>query len=430
MPFQAQPYAPPVLYDPSRENARISALMLRQGEVSAQGARNIGDIAGGAVQQLGGQLGDYYKQKAADEAAKAQAAEQQKRSQAINNAIQNWDAKDPQSLFKGLMGSGIDAEDSIKITNGAVGVIKLSQQQDKVDWEAYNHALQGAAALYRQGGDEALAANWQVLKPALEPGAKVSGIQLSEQYNPQYGKVLLDVEQHLKGGGEDLKPGSEAWFLHTFYGPNPTKEQILKGREEWAASSKDTAAKTERETFGGVVHERQYDRQAGEWGAWKPLGASEGALNRAASEDKRAETQQQLSDKAMAAKQENDSQIKSAFAAMDSALQEVESYSGTKAITSPLEAANARQQYDAATKAFAATLSRATGDNRISDSDRRAYANLVAYAGPGSTLLNITRPDLARKRFTEAKKFFEEASKAKGTGQIDLGIPGVTVTKQ
>ena len=35
---------------------------------------------------------------------------------------------------------------------------------------------------------------------------------------------------------------------------------------------------------------------------------------------------------------------------MEQALGEMEKYSGTKAVTSPLEAANARQQYDAAAK--------------------------------------------------------------------------------
>ena len=185
------------------------------------------------------------------------------------------------------------------------------------------------------------------------------------------------------------------------------------GLEVTSAAPVKEAKAPQTQTYGGRVW--QFNDKTGKFDI--PLGASEGALSREAAGEARttARTQKEADQaaKAQQARQENDSQVKSAFAAMETALKEVENYSGAKAVTSPLEAANARGQYDAAAKAFAATLSRATGDTRISDSDRRAYAGLLTYMGAGSNLVKIMRPDLTRKRLEEAKTFFAEASKAR-----------------
>jgi hypothetical protein len=196
----------------------------------------------------------------------------------------------------------------------------------------------------------------------------------------------------------------------------PAGEVIAKGPEKAPASGKKyevTVAGPGGQPIKKLVTEEELAGGVPEY--QKPETDIEGRQIRA--EERKTEREKEKArEESIAAAKEADTQVSSAFSAMEKALDQVEKYSGMKAVTSPLEAANARQQYEAATLAFAATLARATGDNRISNTDRAAYGGLVGYTGAGSTLLNITKPELARERLNQAKEFFKAAAKTRQGG--------------
>ena len=236
MPFVSQPYAPPSMYDPRHGGDRIVDLMLRQGDISARGAAAQGDIWGHTVANVGSQVGQIVMQQQEQKA-------QEKRAQAINDTIQSWDGQNVPALFKQLA-PVVGPEDALKLTNGMVGLSKLSQQQDKPDFEAFHHAVSGAAALLSQGGDAAVAQHWDTLKSALGPGALSIGYQLPDQYTPEVGKVLTEYDKRFNKtttDKEESKPGSEGWYLKLKFGDKqPTAEEALQARHEFAASARET----------------------------------------------------------------------------------------------------------------------------------------------------------------------------------------------
>jgi hypothetical protein len=225
---------------------------------------------------------------------------------------------------------------------------------------------------------------------------------IPEQVTPEF----LPMIQQMAAQGAEAAPKTRQVEVTN---PDGTKTiQIVEDKPGQTFSSAAIPEKSPVDVEGRMIRaeERKAERET--------VKAEQKAIADAAKAEQKAE----------AAKKETDDQVASAFAAMDTALKEVEKYAGTKAVTSPLEAKNARQQYESAAKAFAATLSRATGDSRISDLDRKAYADLVAYSGIGSGAIEILRPDLVRKRFNQAKAQFDSASKARSGGG-EAGMPAV-----
>lgn len=406
MPFESQPYAPPVLYDPRHGADRMTELMLRQGDIAAHGAAAQGDIWGNVVGQLGQQAGGYLQQR-----------HEEKRQEiiggAINQTLQQWDGQDSLSLMKQLSTiPGLSPEAAVKIANGTTGMVKLAQAPEKMDWEAFHHVVGGAADLIQNGGLPALQSQWGTLKPALAKYADALGQKLPDEATPEVAAMIKGYDQRFskKGGSDDAKPGSEAWYIATKYGDKPTPEQVLEGKAAFSAAGRAPEKSLSQITAEAQAHAQGADVEGRQIRAEERRTATQAqqAEVKAKADEEKAQA------KARTIRDENDKEVASAFAAMDKALQNLEKYSGTAAVTSPLKAKFARDQYEASTKAFAATLSRATGDTRISDSDRRAYAGLVSYTGPGSGLLNILAPELARQQFEEAKGFFKEASKARG----------------
>lgn len=83
--------------------ARISDLMLRQGDIQAEGAARSGAIWGNTIGNLGqiasSAIGQYAEQSAQKEQAQALAIQ----DAAATREILTWDGKDPKALLKGLM---------------------------------------------------------------------------------------------------------------------------------------------------------------------------------------------------------------------------------------------------------------------------------------------------------------------------------------
>lgn len=367
----------------SRYGDTITDLLSRRGDIAAAGALRSGDIWGSTVGNLGAIAGQAVQGYAQVQQEKKQAEAIKARDAAIADIFSSEAANDPQQLFKALI-HVTDPKSAMAMAEGAAELKKMSTAGDP---KMAMSALPGIARGFMAAPDSLKPRLWGVVRQSVISSGIAKPEELPEQYDPEtvkgYVDFALGLEKPEKPQGlMPVAPGTRV------FDPN-TRQEVFAAPERPEKPAADVEGRMIR------AEERREERAI-------------------AAEQRKAEASTKKAEEtAKAAAKETNSQVESAFAAMDAALKEVERLSGTKALTSPLESANARQQYQAAASAFAATLSRATGDSRISDLDRKAYAGLLAYAGPGSTLLNITRPDLARKRFTEAKKFFSEAARAR-----------------
>jgi hypothetical protein len=399
------PFAPGRVYDNAPGSYSIAQLMMRQGDIAARRAENSGQIWGNAVKDIGQIAGQAVQQHQEEK-------RQQRREAAVNQVMQGWDGQDPQTLFRGLAPI-LGPEASVKVATG-MGSLMAAHQKQQPDQKDLAGIVGGVAAL-EKANPGYIERNWQTLRPALDPVMSKFGSPLQEQYSPEYTKYALTLDQQ-------LNPSKPAGTRQVeVVNPDGTKTVRIvedKPGQEFTSATERKAQPTQN--INGRV--MQYNPQSGRFDV--DLGKSEAALNREAASGARADAaaNKALEDQAkraekdklrQEAKKANDEQVDSAFAALNTSLGEVKKYAGASALTSPLEAANARQQFKAAALAFAATLSRATGDNRISDSDRKAYGKLVAYLGPGSEMLMVARPDLVEKRLEEARKMFAAASDAK-----------------
>lgn len=385
----------------SRYGDTITELLSRRGDIAAQGAMRSGEIWGSTVAGLGNLAANTYQQYSEQ---KAEKKAQEAKSQAFTAALENWTNNDHKTNLGAMV--KLYGPDGAKVyagVNEALG--------DKPPTpEGFKMKIGGLRALLDAHGKDWFLANYDTLAPSV-----------AKEANAFFGVDILNVDIPPEGRSEfvdsiyaldkQFNPQKDALGTNKVLGPedvliSPEGKEIARGIGKSPADKAPVTA-----TFGGRVH--QLDRATN---TWVPLGASEAALGREAALGKEERGREDAAKKAEQAGNETRTQVEAAFAAMETALKEVEKYSGTAAFTSPLEAKNARQQYDDASKAFAATLSRATGDTRISDLDRKAYAGLLAYAGPGAGLLKVARPDLVRKRLEEAKKMFKSAS--------DVGLVG------
>lgn len=376
----------------SRYGDTIADLLARRGDIAAMGAMrsgdiwgqtigNIGAIAGGAVQDYA----QHQEQKKAEQAVKA-------RDMAIAQVLSSDVANNPAALGRELM-KYTDPKTALSLAQGVSALQTIKTTKDK------NAALTQLPQVARA---------FQAMPEALKPGAWTytrsvlleSGIatpeDMPEQYSPEAAQGPLQFALGLEKPEKPSEPKVIQGAL-----VSPEGKVIYQAPAEPPKPEKPLT-----EAIGGRI--KQWNPETKKFDI--DLGASEAALGREAALGKEERTRADKEEAAKQAANETRTQVSAAFAAMENRLKDVEKYAGSKAITSPLEAAFARQQYLAAANAFAATLSRATGDTRISDRDRAAYAKLLTYAGKGSGLLMTTRPDLTRKLLEDAKQTFEAAS--------------------
>lgn len=381
----APSYGPSRLYQSGYSNT-IAQLLARQGDIAAEGAARSGAIWGPAVANLGQQAGQYLQQR-------AEVKTQEARRAAFETALAGFDPANPMATYRSLA-VAVGPEPAVKILEGIASIRKL-QQAEKPDFEDLKITVSGLAATKAVQGDEYLRQHWPTIRGAIAPAVKAAlGIDLPEEWSDEVPKGIDALNQAWNAPKGAAKP--EGAIVETVDAAGqPVKRRATE--EELAAGVPMIPPKEPVDVEGRMI--RAEERKA--------IRDEQKATEKAAADERKA------TEKAATAARENDAEVKAAFAAMDVALQRVEKFAGAKAVTSPLEAAYARRQFENSTKAFAATLSRATGDTRISDLDRRAYADLVAYSGPGSGLVNITRPDLVRESFNQAKAQFEAASKAR-----------------
>lgn len=380
----------PGIYTP-RYSDSIAELLARQGDIAARGAEQQGALWANAISQLG-QIGAGAVE--AHQERKTKSRRDAALMEFVDSGI--W-AKDPQAAIKGAVAilgpSGLDF---------AKGLMDAAQMQQSETPEDAMKFLPGVAGAMLSAPASSRPLLWGRTRNLLLTAKIAKPEDLPETWNEEQ---MLPVVKAYAPQAKPVEPKVVGKALVT-----PEGKVIYQEKAEPKAP--------QTQNIGGRV--MQFNPESGRFDV--DLGASEGSLTRAAAEiargeartereTTRAEKQAEKEKEAAEAARATDDQIRSAFGAMKSALGEVKRLSGTKALTSPLEAANARQQYDDAAKAFAATLSRATGDSRISDLDRKAYASLLTYQGIGSGALKIMRPDLVEERLTKAETIFSDAAK-------------------
>jgi len=387
--------------------ATIADLIMRQGEIAARGAERSGEIWGNAVSQLGQIGGRAFEEYQAKK-------EENKQATALNDFVQSgvW-MDNPQAAVEGSV--KVLGPRGVQFAQALIGAAGLKKARSPEE-------ARQAVKMIAQGFPAAPAANkpqffTQAYTLMQEAGIAPAGE--IPQYNPaEHDPYIAQLAGTTGGQGEIIETiGPDGMPVKRRVG----EAELVKGVPVYKAPEAPKPPATQN--IGGRV--MQFNPESGRYDIL--LGASEAALNREAASAARAvaadekavanaEKKAEKEREAAEAKRATDSQVKAAFAAMKEALGEVKKYSGTKSVISPLAATNARQQYDDAAKAFAATLSRATGDNRISDLDRKSYANLLAYSGIGTTAIKVLRPDLVEDRLTKAENMFEAAAEARGGG--------------
>jgi hypothetical protein len=178
---------------------RIADLILRQGDVAAQGAQQSGQIWGGAVQQLGGIAAGATQQVLEERQAKEQAAKMQ---HAFDSVLQQWDGKDPRELYRGIAPI-VGPEAGLKMAAGMASLTALAQKADKPDPENFKLAVSGLAEARKTLGDEYVAKNWQTIRQTLGPSSELFlGGAIPEEYTPQIGELIngIDTKLNQKGG--------------------------------------------------------------------------------------------------------------------------------------------------------------------------------------------------------------------------------------
>ena len=390
---------------------RIGELIRARGDIAARQSLESGDIWGRGIQNIAGQLAgglqQYAQEREKKELEKKEKGRIGAQAAAVHEAISKGNYNElfrilpPDQAAKVAEGLKALRPDATKLytdkmtllSKVAQGIEALPEQNRP---EGHTAAIQGLVHNNVLTPDEAL--EYAEYEPVRNRAVANYGVKQEEDYTLSEGQLRMRGTKVIGRG-----PEKEAKkYPVTVAGPTgpiqklATEEEYAKGIPGYVPPQVDIEGRQIR------AEERKTERE----------------------KEKAKET-------SVTAAKEADSQVDSAFSAMDTALKNLEKYSGTAAVTSPLEAANARQQYEDATKAFAATLARATGDNRISDLDRKAYADLVAYTGGGSAFLNITKPEFARNRFEQAKNFFKAAAKTRqGAGGKSRQVGRFTVEEE
>ncbi len=121
----------------------ISELLLRSGDIAAEGARRSGGIWGGAVQNIGEIASGALQQHVEARDKKRQADEMGKRDAAWTSAVESWDGKDPRQLYS-FASRLYDPKTAMQMTQAVVSFHQMAGKGDDDDLE---HAFNIAGAL-------------------------------------------------------------------------------------------------------------------------------------------------------------------------------------------------------------------------------------------------------------------------------------------
>lgn len=250
----------------------IAELLMRQGEIAARGAERSGAIWGNAIQNLGQVAGQAYEQH-------REQKDWQKQQAGISAALSSWDGKDLGRLYRSTVPFTKSPQDAMRFVNSVVAFQELGVKQDERNQERLGVALGGVDLLpddvfvkvYPELRAKAQAAGFDVgqfpeqpdvkMKPVLgRLGMALRGEKPTERgpENPENvvinGQATVATPSEIakaKAQGatvtpynaptkpETVNPASFEAFVVGKYGDQPTPEQMVKARAEWASAGRE-----------------------------------------------------------------------------------------------------------------------------------------------------------------------------------------------
>ena len=197
----------PWYHSDPRIGSSIADLLVRQGDIQAQRAQQVGNLWANAVGNVGNIAAGAVQQHQEQQKA-------EKRKLAFNTAVSQWDGKDPMSLYRSVAPI-VGAEDGYRFAQGMVAISKASQGAEPTVDE-FKVAVKAAKVARKAWGDDGMAEHWPATSKALAPFAAkfMPGIQMPEQYTPEIGAYFdtLDAELSKKEGADasfTLTPGAK-----------------------------------------------------------------------------------------------------------------------------------------------------------------------------------------------------------------------------
>ncbi len=180
------PWAPRRLYDPYRGGNTIADLLVRGGDIEAQGALRSGEAWGTAAQQLG-QIGSEAIQAVAKE------GQRKKRDAAVSDFLSAWDGT-PETLLR-QMTKILGHVDGPKAAEGILAFRRTAAAGANADFEDFRRSIGGSVAL----GENFFANNWPTIRGGLLPGIgkwlKIAPEKVPERYEPGIWKMVRDLDQ-------------------------------------------------------------------------------------------------------------------------------------------------------------------------------------------------------------------------------------------
>lgn len=190
----AMPYAPPTYYSP-RGGDRIIDLIMRQGDIEAQGQRERAALHAQMAQQLGGLAGQALDAYFANRENKKVQAEEKQKSQAVQGFFDNWDG-DGDTLIKGMT-TLLGPERGPKVAEGVLAAQRVKVSNDKDHYEIFRRRVGAAAGM----PEDFVARNWKTLRPSLAEGAQkflgVDPSEVPEEWAPNVMPALVAIDEQL-----------------------------------------------------------------------------------------------------------------------------------------------------------------------------------------------------------------------------------------
>lgn len=276
---------------------RIADLMQQRGQITAQGAAQRADMWGNAlgnIGQIAGQYGAQYAEQQKQQQQRAQVAELAKRDAAVAKSIETWDGKDPNALYKTLLGVG-GPKIAQEYTVGAVNFRDMTDKNDAENEKRFDTVLQQASRM----PDPLLQRFWPGMRTKVAPAAKhFLGIEESDipgEVTPEFKQIIQQLAEARSGekgrggvvvpsGGSlvnsetgaamftNQKPetvpnvGSFEDFVVRKYGAQPSPEQITQARKEYQqADDRPININTGQRPMSQTMEANVINRLSGQW---------------------------------------------------------------------------------------------------------------------------------------------------------------------
>lgn len=173
----------------------IAELMMRKGDIQARRAEQQGQIWGRAAENLG-QIGAQYVQQRQEDKVKKQ------RQQLFDEAINTWDGKDPVALFKRT--AAIIGPEAAANTMKAVAAF----MQPHANEATFKDIVGGLYSAKKTLGEDYVAQHWPEYRAKLQQHSDAfnGGVQIEEQYRPEYGQMIDSFHEQLFTPPKETKP--------------------------------------------------------------------------------------------------------------------------------------------------------------------------------------------------------------------------------